>query len=130
MPSWPLSSPTPLHALKEKVSHRALFRLTECENSLLFNGSEHLACQQMGIQLAVLSLMELQAILLLMATCPTGPVPLQHLARPLHVTIRAQDGRRRDFLLHWYERWRGKWSNSGICSLLWKKAVSTGATEL
>ncbi|GAA6096685.1 uncharacterized [Tachysurus ichikawai] len=130
MPCWPLSSPSTLCALKQKASHRALFRLTECENRLLFNGSEHLACQQMGIQLAVLSLMELQAILLLMATCPTGPVPFQHLAKPLHVMIRAQDGRRRDFLLHLYECWRGKWTNSGICSLLWKKAVSTGAKEL
>lgn len=71
-----------------------------------FNGSERLAWQQMGVQLARLSLLELEAIHRPTATCPAGLMPPQHLAKPLHVMIRVQDGRHRNFLLHLSDHWR------------------------
>lgn len=84
----------------------------------VFNGSERLAWQQMGVQLAQLSLLELEAILLPTATCPTGLMPPQHLAKPLHVMIRVQDGRQRDVLLHLSHQRREEEANGSICGHL------------
>lgn len=91
--------------------------LSEWEEAV-FNGSERLAWQQMGVQLARLSLLELEAILHPTATCPAGLMPPQHLAKPLHVMIRVQDGRHRNFLLHLSDHWREASTNGGICSHL------------
>lgn len=84
----------------------------------VFNGSERLAWQQMGVQLAQLSLLELEAILLPTATCTAGLMPPQHLAKPLHVMIRVQDGRQRDVLLHLSDQRREEEANGSICGHL------------
>lgn len=84
----------------------------------VFNGSERLAWQQMGVQLAQLSLLELEAMRLPTATCPAGLMPPQHLAKPLHVMIRVQDGRQRDVLLHLSDQRREEEANGSICGHL------------